>query len=286
MLLCSVPSCRARLAIDSTGGAHRAVCPEGHSYDRARSGYWNLLQPQDRRSNAPGDSPEAAKARRLLADRGLDAPLFAALLPILGTSDPLAPPAVLDVGCGEGAFLTSLSQQRPIEAWGVDLSTPAIDLASRRNSQATWVIANADRRLPFADRSFSLITSLTARRNPQEFHRLLAPGGRLVIALPGPDDLIELRTAVLGQGDRRERLAGALAELSPYFEVLGTERVGWTATLDEAGIAALLAATYRGGRPGREERAAARAGSEITMSRDVAWLRVRSRDPRSLRPRA
>ncbi len=273
MLLCSVPSCRARLAIDSVGGARRAVCPEGHSYDRARSGYWNLLQPQDRRSNTPGDSPEAAKARRLLADRGLDAPLFAALLPILGTWDPLPHPTVLDVGCGEGAFLTFLGQQRPIDAWGVDLSTPAIDLAARRSPQATWVIANADRHLPLADHSFSLITSLTARRNPEEFHRLLAPGGRLVIALPGPDDLIELRTAVLGQGDRRERLAGALDELSPFFEVLGTERIDWTATLDEAGIAALLAATYRGGRPGRSERAFGLAGTAVTFSRDVAWLK-------------
>ncbi len=277
MLHCSVPSCRAGLAIDSTGGAQRAVCPKGHSYDRARSGYWNLLQPQDRRSNTPGDSPEAATARRLLADRGLDAPLFAALLPILGTWDSPALPAVLDVGCGEGAFLNFLGRQRPIDAWGLDLSTPAIELAARRNPRATWVIANADRHLPLADHSFSLITSLTARRNPEEFHRLLAPGGQLVIALPGPDDLIELRTAVLGQGDRRERLPGALAELAPFFEVLATERIEWSATLDEAGIAALLAATYRGGRPGRAVRAVELAGRGVRFSRDLALLGGKTR---------
>lgn len=271
MLACSVPACRAPLAIDPEGRHGR--CPKGHSYDRARSGYWNLLQPQDRRSSAPGDSKEAALARRLLADRGLDAPLFAALLPILGTLDPESRPKVLDVGCGEGAWLANLSAHREIEAWGTDLSTPAIELAARRNPEATWVIANADRRLPFADRSFDRITSLTARRNPEEFHRLLAPGGRLVIALPGPDDLIEVREAALGRGDRRERLEKALDELAPFFEVEGTERINWTAALDEEGIAALLASTYRGGRAGRQERARELAGTAITFSRDLAWLK-------------
>jgi 23S rRNA (guanine745-N1)-methyltransferase len=274
MLVCSVPNCRAALSIEPEG--RRATCPQGHSYDRAKSGYWNLLQPQDRRSSAPGDSKEAVRARRLLADRALDAPLFAALVPILGTLDPLKRPEVLDVGCGEGAFLGFLSAQCEVSAWGTDLSTPAIDLAARRQPQATWVIANADRRLPFADRSFDRITSLTARRNPEEFARLLIPGGRLAIALPGPDDLIELREAALGRGDRRERLDGALAELSPYFEVEGTRRIDWTATLDEEGIAALLAATYRGGRAGRAERAKELAGKAVSFSRDLAWLKGRS----------
>ncbi|HEV7668197.1 MAG TPA: methyltransferase domain-containing protein [Thermoanaerobaculia bacterium] len=272
MLVCSVPACRAPLAIDSK--TRRAVCPQGHSYDRAKSGYWNLLQPQDRRSNAPGDSKEAAQARRLLADRALDAPLFAALLPILDTLDPINHPPVLDVGCGEGAWLGFLGAHREVQPWGTDLSTAAIELAARRLPQATWVIANADRRLPFTDGSFDRITSLTARRNPEEFHRLLAPGGRLVIALPGPDDLIELREAVLGRGDRRERLDKALDELAPHFEVEGTERVDWTATLDEEGIAALLAATYRGGRAGRQERASRLAGTAVTFSRDLAWLKT------------
>ena len=271
MLVCSVPTCREPLAIDPAG--RNARCPAGHCYDRARSGYWNLLQPQDRRSSAPGDSKEAALARRHLADRRLDAPLFAALLPILDTLDPERRPKVLDVGCGEGAWLAFLAAHRTIDAWGTDLSAPAIELAARRSPEATWVVANADRRLPLADRSFDLLTSLTARRNPEEFHRLLAPGGRLAIALPGPDDLIELREAALGRGDRRERLDKALGELSPFFEVEGKERIDWTAPLDEEGVAALLAATYRGGRAGREERARDLAGTALTFSRDVAWLK-------------
>src|SRR6185295_12541317 len=250
-LQCPVRSCGEPLEIAPEPGAGRAVCPRGHSFDRARSGVWNLLQPQDRRSLRPGDSKAAALARRRLADQGIDAPFFAALLPILdhalGAS---GAPAVLDVGCGEGSFLAFLAERRDFDACGTDLSAPALDLAARRTPKATWVVANADRRLPFPDRAFDLVTSLTARRNPTEFARLLAPTGQFLLALPGPDDLIELRAEALGSGDRRERLPGALAEFAAGFEVLETRRVDWTVRLDDIGIRDLLATTYRGGRTG------------------------------------
>ena len=38
------------------------ICPRGHSFDVARSGYINLLQPQERRSRNPGDSADAVAA--------------------------------------------------------------------------------------------------------------------------------------------------------------------------------------------------------------------------------
>ena len=47
------------------------VCPAGHSYDVARSGYVNLLQPQDRRSAAAGDSRVAIDARESLLAIGV-----------------------------------------------------------------------------------------------------------------------------------------------------------------------------------------------------------------------
>jgi len=55
------------------------VCPRGHSFDLARSGYANLLQPQDRRSKRPGDAPEAVEARRRLLDAGYGEPLLRAI---------------------------------------------------------------------------------------------------------------------------------------------------------------------------------------------------------------
>ena len=43
MLLCPVRGCHLGLTRDE----RRVFCPHGHSFDIARSGYVNLLEPQD-----------------------------------------------------------------------------------------------------------------------------------------------------------------------------------------------------------------------------------------------
>jgi len=79
----------------------RVVCARGHSFDVARSGYINLLQPQERRSKHPGDTAAAIAARRRLHDRGVTAPLARAIADLLAaTPDDV----VLDAGCGEGFY--------------------------------------------------------------------------------------------------------------------------------------------------------------------------------------
>ena len=66
MLLCPVRGCHLSLVRDM----RRVVCPRKHSFDIARSGYINLLQPQERRARNPGDTAETIAARRRLHDRG------------------------------------------------------------------------------------------------------------------------------------------------------------------------------------------------------------------------
>jgi 23S rRNA (guanine745-N1)-methyltransferase len=279
-LLCPVRGCGEPLA-----PAERALrCPRGHSFDLARSGYCNLLQPQDRRSRRPGDSRAAAAARRRLFDRGLHAQLVAAIAGWLdGLGLPPAPPmpAVLDVGCGEGSILGALAARRPLEAHGVDLSAPALDLAARRFPAATWVAANADRRLPYPAGSFAVALSITAGKHGPELHRVLSGDGWLLLAVPGADDLIELRQAVLGRGDLRERLGPALAGLQPHFELAGRATVRYTVEPDAAALDDLLSATYRGARHGAAERRQTALGRQmtVTMSRELAWLRRRAAVP-------
>jgi 23S rRNA (guanine745-N1)-methyltransferase len=274
-LICPVRQCGAPLERQGRS----LICARGHSFDVARSGYCNLLQPQDRRSKNPGDPREAVEARR----RFLDAGHGAALLPaILKEIDNLGLPpgaAVLDVGCGEGTYLGGIARERSIEAHGIDLSTPAIDLAARRFPEATWIVANADRFLPWAEGSFDLVLSIDARLNPEEMRRVLKPAGRLLVAVPGPDDLIELRTAVLGEGVLRDRLERAAGLLSEHFEmerrmtVLETVRLGPEAARDA------LAATYRGARESRRERIEAISEMAVTLSHDLGWFRGKIASP-------
>lgn len=269
-LLCTVRGCAQPLEL----GDRDCACPRGHRFDRARSGYWNLLQPQDRRSLDAGDSRAAALARRRLFDAGHDLALLREVgATVAGLPPPPAGAAVLDVGCGEGSMLAALFGERPWAAHGIDLSVPAIELAARRAPAATWVVANADRALPYARGSFALLMSLTARRPAGEMRRVLAADGWLVVAVPGPDDLVELRAAVQGEGRRQERLARVVAELDGDFALAGRRSVRWQARLDHESLRDLLATTYRGARAAERRRFEELDGLALTMSRELAVFR-------------
>ncbi|MEP6769209.1 MAG: methyltransferase domain-containing protein [Acidobacteriota bacterium] len=247
-------------------------CERGHAFDEARSGYLNLLQPQDRRSKHPGDSKEAAAARRRMTDAGLEDWIREE---VLREFDSLPPPAagerlaVLDVGCGEGFLLGSLARSRAIAARGIDISVPAIELAAKRYPEATWIVGNADRGLPWMDGSFDLVLSITARRNGPEMRRVLRASGRVLVAVPGPDDLAELREALLGTATERDRGASAVEELAPDLELLSRRTVRTAATLRSAQIRDLLKATYRGGRDREAQRAARIGALDVTVSREL-----------------
>jgi 23S rRNA (guanine745-N1)-methyltransferase len=272
-LLCPVRGCGEPLAAEE----RHVRCARGHSFDVARSGYLNLLQPQDRRSANPGDNRAAAEARRRLYEAGHGAALLAELDQQLAAVELPAPPTVLDIGCGEGSLLAALTARRPLAAYGVDISAPAVELAARRFPSLRWIVANADRRLPFEARSFDVVLVISARPNRDELARVLAPGGRLIVATPAPDDLVELRAALLGEGEQRDRLERTVETLAPEFEVEARAPARHVATLDAAGVRDALAATYRGARHSQQARLAevAAAGElRVTMSYDVARFRL------------
>lgn len=271
VLLCPVRGCGAPLA----RGERTWACPRGHSFDRAKSGYVNLLQPQDKRSKTPGDSKEAVAARHRFLEAGHDAPFLEDLKVTIRALPLPANPTLLDVGCGEGTHLAALASTFQAEAHGLDLSVPAIDLAARLHSGPTWVVANADRFLPYAEASFDLAMSLTARMNAPELRRILSPEGRLLVAVPSEDDLVELREAVLGEKHLRNRVDRTVATFAGDFELESHHVVRWTAHLDAEEVRDVLASTYRGGRESQKGRVEGLEGGKVTMGRDVLVLRGR-----------
>jgi len=269
-LLCPVRGCGEGLAVE----ARRAVCPRGHAFDRARSGYWNLLQPQDRKAAEPGDSKAAALARRRLAERGAEGPLHAALAEILLARVPDQGCAkLLDVGCGEGSLLAALVATGRFAACGVDLSAPAVELAARRTPDATWVIANADRGLPFPGGTFDFALSVNARLPAAELARVLAPDGLLAVAVPGPDDLASLRARLHGEATPIPGLASVVPRLEPRFALENRLAPSWEIELDRAGLDDLLAASYRGARRRERERLGDLAGLAVGRSQEIGLFR-------------
>ena len=212
------------------------VCASQHSFDIARSGYINLLQPQDRRSKQPGDTAAAIQGRRRLHDRGVTEPLLRSIAEILVASPG---DTILDAGCGDGFYLGTLARQTGFDAHGLDISIPAIDAAARRYPQCEWVVANADRAVPYADRSFSVVLSITGRMNAGEFRRVLRDDGRLLVAIPAPDDLIELR------GVGRDRVTRTIETFAPGFTLIDQRHASTTADLDAAAVQDVLHSIYR-----------------------------------------
>jgi 23S rRNA (guanine745-N1)-methyltransferase len=266
ILLCSVRGCRLPLAWEG----RRLTCPREHSFDVARRGYVNLLQPQDRRSARPGDSAAAVAARRRFLSGGFEGALTRAIgdLLSLGPTD-----ALLEVGCGEGHYLCAFTERFGCEGHGVDLSVPAIEAAAARHAGLHLVVANADRALPYADASFATVASITSRRNPAEFHRVLRDDGRLLLVIPGPDDLVELREAVLGRGLLRDRVDQAVAAFAPRFTLERHERLRHVARLGPEAIRDVMTGSYRAGRASRRDRLVALGPLAVTLSRDALLLR-------------
>lgn len=265
-LLCTVRDCRQSLLRQE----RRLVCGNGHSFDVARTGYVNLLQPQDRRSKSPGDTLEAVVARRRFLERGFAEPLVKAIVDAL----PMKPgQSLLDAGCGEGHHLAAFKRAYGVEPHGVDISVPAIDLAAKKYRDCTWVVANADRFLPYADQSLDAVTTITARLNPGEFRRVLRDGGRLFVVIPGADDLIELREAVLGEGVERDRSDRTIEMFADRFTLERSETIKHVARLDHEAIEDIMASSYRGRRTRERHRLEQLGFTDVTLARDLLLFR-------------
>ena len=272
-LVCPVRGCSNALCWEH---AH-AFCSRGHLFDRGKSGYCNLLQVQDRRSKNPGDTKAAVLARRRTLGRGLGEPLRDAIEARVAAWGIPPRVVVLDAGCGDGYYLNALCQRFGFDGWGVDISQPAIDAAAHAYPGSRWLVANADRTMPFADGSFDLITSITARKNPAEFRRLLAPGGHLLVAVAHEDDQKELRGALFGEVPDSDRAGATVALFEPLFELEDESVVSSKVLLDPHALKDLLTGSYRGERFSAKEALAELTALEVTLSYRLLSFRVKDR---------
>ena len=270
-LVCPVRGCSEPLQWEPT----QARCAQGHLFDRAKSGYCNLLQVQDRKSKHPGDSKAAVQARRRCLQRGLGQALRDALIRRVTSWELSSDAVVLDAGCGEGYYLDALCSQFGFEGWGVDISTPAIEAAAKAYPKTQWVVANADRGMPFSNGCFDLITSITARKNPEEFRRLLAPGGHLLVVVAHEDDQMELRGALFGDIGESDRAGATVTAFEPLFELEDETVVSSRAVLDPLGLKDLLMGSYRGERFSAQAGLAELKSLEVTLSYRLLSFRVR-----------
>lgn len=245
-------------------------CPSGHSFDVARQGYVNLLPVQNKRSKQPGDSKEMVGARqRFLASGSYAAIADEVSRAVFDGSNSVAKPlACLDAGCGDGYYLRHLAGVSPVdlELIGLDISKWAVRAAAARDREMRWVVGT-NAHLPIIDGSLDRILCLFGFPVFEEFRRVLAPGGRVIVAEAGENHLIELRRVVYDEikPARRPR-----EEAPAGFSMIHQQCVSETVHLDDSGtVQSLLAMTphlYRAKSAGRQR---AEALDELTVTVDV-----------------
>jgi 23S rRNA (guanine745-N1)-methyltransferase len=178
-------------------------CPLRHSFDMARQGYADLTAG---RMPHVGDTAEMVADRAAFLDAGhydfiADA-LAAAAPPSSAVDTPIGSGAAApagsgaDAGTGTGRYLARVLDSRPAAiGLGLDVSKPALRRAARAHSRAAAVLADLWRPLPIADGVADLVLDVFAPRNGAEFHRVLRPGGLLLVVTPEADHLHELIAA-------------------------------------------------------------------------------------------
>lgn len=189
------PVCGGTLA--DAGGALR--CGAGHSFDKAKQGYVNLLLRAQSGGRRHGDDKRMVEARRAFLDTGCYAPLRDALCALaLEFTD--GPVRLLDAGCGEGYYTAAVAAAlrgagRGCSAVGVDISKTALIAAARRRAELALAVASVSA-LPVPDGSCELLLNVFAPESDREFARVLRSGGILLKAVPLERHLFGLKAAV------------------------------------------------------------------------------------------
>lgn len=209
-------------------------CPVGHSFDPHRHGYVQLTAGPLKHT---GDTLEMVAARASFLGAGHYGPITSAIGAALGD---LSTPLVVDVGAGTGHHLAGVLGADRV-GLALDVSKPALRLAARAHPRVGAVIADGWGRLPVADGVAGAVLDVFAPRNGAEFHRILHPGGRLIVVTPTPAHLSELaRPLGLLAVDpaKEQRLAGALGR---HFTLLVENRHDVTLSLRPGDVTNLVA---------------------------------------------
>ena len=222
-------------------------CPSGHSFDRAKEGYWHLLPVQNTRTKAPGDSKEMIAARRAFLNAGYYGIFGQALGQLCQeygcSAQEDAPLRLLDAGCGEGWYDRCIAQQfaaagRPLELAGFDIAKPAVRLASKALPSACYAVASSFHQ-PVKTGWADLLLNCFSPFAREEFLRVLRPKGRMIYVVPGADHLYQMK-AVLYEKPYKNPVQEVQYD---GFRSIGEREVSGSITVPAGQLEALFAMT-------------------------------------------
>ena len=188
------------------------VCTEGHSFDIARQGYVNLLPVTQKHSKHPGDTRDMVAARRRFWIRAIMRPLLGRCGRCLAHGSRRS----VCAGCrmrrgllydpADGAFSGRMLYWR-----GYFQGCGAL---CRRTLQKRIVADGFCGTSAMASGSMDGVMSMFALTVPEEFSRVLKPGGWFLEVTAGRDHLMALKTLIYPEIiQKQERISGTTPDL-------------------------------------------------------------------------
>ncbi|MBR5139490.1 MAG: methyltransferase domain-containing protein [Clostridia bacterium] len=220
------PKCKTKFTISPDG---RAICENGHSFDRAKEGYYNLLFKNN--GGTHGDNREMVLARRAFLESGAYEPLAQKILDrVSGFAK--SGDNILDGGCGEGYYTDLIERGLKVlgidaHVSGFDISRDAVRYASKKNRALSLVVASSYD-MPLSDGSVDLFINVFSPLALSETARVVRPGGRFIMAIPNRRHLFGLKS-VLYERPYENTVEDSALE---GFTLIAEDKVSYELTLD------------------------------------------------------
>ncbi|PKM62469.1 MAG: methyltransferase [Firmicutes bacterium HGW-Firmicutes-21] len=177
-------------------------CTNKHNFDKAKSGYTNLLMSQQIKAKHHGDDKLMVRSRQAFLNRGYYNPLLSKICDMIKkyVSDGSR---ILDAGCGECWYTANIYEYlvnnkiKPIIS-AIDISKDALTAGAKRNKDIELAVASVFK-LPVKTNSCDILLSLFAPYCNEEAARVLKKDGVLLRVFPLEKHLLSLKTVVYDQ---------------------------------------------------------------------------------------
>ena len=240
--------------------ANAKKCALGHSYDRAKEGYYNLLIGSG--GGTHGDNREMVRARTLFLSAGHYAPLARRIADIVCELLPRGG-VWLDAGCGEGYYTSLISEALSHRFSGVcdqdtaterllafDVSKDAVRVACKRCAGSFAVASSYS--IPLCTESVDMVLNVFSPKAQSEVSRVLKDNGYLIFVYPDRHHLWELKSVLYDTPYENE----PEVDMLEGFETVLVEEVRFTVSMhtpeEIGGLFLMTPYAYRTPKSGRE----------------------------------
>jgi len=249
-------------------------CPAGHSFDINKRGYASLLRGPHK---FIGDSPAMLDARDSFQSGGF----YALLQHTISHRVALERPhRIIDIGCGSGYYLIDALREAATTTpdWtprglAVDLSPAAVARTVRADSRIDGLVADVWSSLAVRDDVADVIMNVFAPRNISEFHRVLAPGGLLLVVVPQENHLQELRATGLALCMQPDKARHLIESAATHFTLEDHQSLSVNLSLTAAAVDAVLGMGPSAHHTGAEGHLLGEVTTSVTAAFDIFSFR-------------